>query len=250
MISAKIVKFLINLLPSRKLRHKYRDKYFPKTSIIENYGENNKLILFDDSGNETDLKYINNLSVKFLGNNNVIRLYYKLRLGIPTLITCTENNVVSIGKSKFCMFISFSELPLSNNTELHIGENFECGLTVFRLHRESNLKVTIGDDCMFSSNIYIKPSDGHTIIDKNTNKIINYPQSINIGNHCWLGRDAVVLKGGGIPDNSIIGIRSVYTRSSNPKDQTNWNGGIFAGNPAKIIKTNVTWDRNDTQGNP
>ena len=199
MLAKKILKLLINILPIRKLRHKYRDKYFPKTSIIEDCGQNNRLILFDDNGEEIESKYLNNLQVKFLGNNNVIRLYDKLRLGIPTLITCTDNNVVSIGKSEFCMFISFSDLPFSNHTELPIGKNFGCGLTVFRLHREANLKVTIGDDCMFSTNIFIKPSDGHTIIDKKTNKIINYPKNITIGDHCWLGRDVVVLKGGAYP---------------------------------------------------
>ncbi len=57
-----------------------------------------------------------------------------------------------------------------------------------------------------------------------------------IGNHVWIGENALILKGVKIGDNSIVGAGSVVT-----KDVPN--NSIVAGNPARIIKNNINWER-------
>ncbi|EHM02236.1 bacterial transferase hexapeptide repeat protein [Acetobacteraceae bacterium AT-5844] len=58
-----------------------------------------------------------------------------------------------------------------------------------------------------------------------------------IGDHVWIGDDALVLKGVTIGQASIIGARSVVTKDVPPNS-------VAVGTPARIIRRNVTWEHN------
>ncbi len=204
------------------------------SSIIVDNGKNNRLILFDADGKETASQYLTNLEVYFYGNNNSIKLYNSLRFDRLTKIVCSENNQVFIDKSDYIigLIIPYCMSPYS---KLIIGKSFSCGTTQFRLHQEPYLEIRIGNDCMFSENVYIKPSDGHTIIDSLSKNVINYPNNIEIGDHCWIGRNVSILKGSKIPMNSVVGIGSIYTKKSNP---TQGGGGLYSlGFQPRLLKT-------------
>lgn len=53
-----------------------------------------------------------------------------------------------------------------------------------------------------------------------------------IGENCWIGRNATIMKGVTIGDNSIIAANAVVTKNV-PANC------IAAGNPAKVVKTNI-----------
>jgi acetyltransferase-like isoleucine patch superfamily enzyme len=55
---------------------------------------------------------------------------------------------------------------------------------------------------------------------------------IRIGSNCWLGANCILLPGVQLGDNVIVGAGSVVTKSFG-------NNVIIAGNPSKIIKTNL-----------
>lgn len=55
---------------------------------------------------------------------------------------------------------------------------------------------------------------------------------IAIGRNCWIGQNARIQKGVTIGDNSIIAANSVVTKDV-PAN------AIAAGNPAKIVKTDI-----------
>ena len=96
--------------------------------------------------------------------------------------------------------------------------------------------IVIGDDCMFSSDIILRTGDSHSVVDLQNNRI-NPSKSIEIGNHVWIGNKVTVNKGVFVPNNSIIGTGAVVTKTFE-------NGNIIiAGNPAKIIKSDINWDR-------
>lgn len=97
--------------------------------------------------------------------------------------------------------------------------------------------ITIGEDCMFSSYVEIRNGDSHVILDKETGKRTNYAKSVTIGNHVWLTAHVRVLKGSVIPDECIVGNSSVL---SGKFDTPN---SVLAGNPAKQVKTRITWNR-------
>ena len=63
----------------------------------------------------------------------------------------------------------------------------------------------------------------------------NHPKDIILGNHVWIGKNATILKGVTIGHDSIIAMGSVVTKSCEPNS-------IRAGNPAKVVKTDITWD--------
>lgn len=209
------------------------------TSIQCNYGKNNRLIVLDDNGQESKTKYVKNLKIKFKGDNNTIKLYKKTKFSRVLNITCTNNNLVKIGKTTFPLGLSITRM--NENNVIEIGDNahiVHCNITC---HDEKNLKVSIGDSCLMSGGITIRTSDGHSILDKDNN-IINYPENIKIGNHCWIGMNSTILKGADIPDNSVLACSTVYTKASN----TGEGNAIYGGIPAKVIKRDINWDIRNT----
>lgn len=95
--------------------------------------------------------------------------------------------------------------------------------------------VNVGDNCLFSSEIYISTTDSHSILD-NKGSRINPSQSISLGNHIWIGTRAIVLKGARLASNIIVGAGAIVNKSVN---ETNV---VIAGSPAKIVKRGVCWD--------
>ena len=97
---------------------------------------------------------------------------------------------------------------------------------------------------MFSYGITVYNTDSHPIIDAESGNIINKVKTLKIGDHVWVGANATILKNTTIADDCIIGWGSVV--SSKYGQPTS--GSIIAGNPAKIVKTGVTWDSNGSGG--
>lgn len=107
-------------------------------------------------------------------------------------------------------------------------------------------KLNIGEDCMFSWDVEIRTGDGHSIFDVNTGKNINSTSeicgrhSIQIGNHVWIGFRSIILYDTKIGDGSIVGAGSLV-KSKFP------NNCIVAGVPAKIIRYDVSWCRENME---
>ena len=237
-----IIKFLSCFIPLKVWRHYFRDKYILKSSIIKDCGKNNKFILLDDNGNKMEIKYLENLSIEFLGDNNYIQMYSSTKLQNRLYIKLNDSNNIKIGKSPYQLGM-YIHSPC-NSIKLNIGDNVSMWGTNIQMVDEPGLELEIGNDVMMGYGVLIRPSDGHTIYDSQ-NKILNYPEKISIGNHCWLGMNTTVLKGADMPDNSVLAAGSIYTKSSNPKDKA-LTGCIFAGAPAKVIKTGINWNRLNT----
>ena len=128
-------------------------------------------------------------------------------------------------------------INIGKNSKVIIGKNFQCGSAIFFINEEPNLIIQIGDDCMFSSAIQLRTSDSHSIYNlNNPNKSLNKAiKGINIGNHCWIGHNVFILKDVTIGNNCVVGMRSLVTRGMYPDNS------IYAGSPAKCIKTNIGW---------
>lgn len=115
-----------------------------------------------------------------------------------------------------------------------------------------NKNLIIGDDCRLNSGVYINARSGVTLGDDvtishgakiistgydiehwvNTGKKIHTVNApVYIGNHCWIGANAVILPGVKITgEYVVVGAGAVVT-----KDITE-SKVIVAGVPAKIIK--------------
>lgn len=131
---------------------------------------------------------------------------------------------------------------IHDNGVLSIGNGVSFGDNVKISISEYN-KVTIGDDCMFSYNILMFSGDGHAIFDLDTGRRTNLyldddPKgTITLGKHVWVGSGACILNRASIGNSCIIGANSTF--KGQIPDYT-----VAAGNPAKIVKSHVTWSRN------
>lgn len=151
-----------------------------------------------------------NVCISIIGDNNTIRIDQQVRLA---------------GKIYFW----------ESGGVLQIGRNSTFARADFKCHEGK--RILIGKDCMFSYDIELRTTDGHAIVDPDNGRRLNPPEDIVIGDHVWVGKGATFLKGAQVPSNSIVGANALVNRPSSQGKS------ILAGNPAKIIKQGVTWQR-------
>jgi len=143
--------------------------------------------------------------------------------GRTTILRMDENSELVVGK--FSVFYG-GDIICFKNSKLEIGSGFF----------NSNIKIRctesikIGQDVAISHNVTIMDSDSHEL----TNEGYKKTKPINIGNHVWIGSQAMILKGVNIADGAVIAAGSIVTNDV-PSNC------LVAGVPAKIIKKDVTW---------
>lgn len=120
-----------------------------------------------------------------------------------------------------------------NDCLIEIGERTFIGPSHLAC-TEDGKSIVIGKDCMLSSNINVRTGDSHSIVDNDGNRI-NPAASVSIGDHCWIGEGAKVMKGVQLQNDTIIASGAIVTRSFS-------SNCILAGNPAKAIRENVSWN--------
>ena len=116
---------------------------------------------------------------------------------------------------------------------LHVGLDSGFNGAVRILMHEPG-RVEIGNGSLFAGEIDITVSDMHSIIDATTEKRINPPADIAIGNRVWVGQRSMVLKGSQIGDGTVVGAMSLV-RGPLPGNS------ICAGTPARVVRSGVTW---------
>ena len=174
--------------------------------------------------------------ISIQGSNNTVKIGKFLKIKNLTINLKGDNKQIIIEPSSRII----NNLKLvsirANNQKIKIGENFDCGGVEVQMN-DGNENLIIGDDCMFSWGIKIRTSDGHSVIDLDTNKAINLPRDVTIGNRAWIGEDVSILKGVKILDDCVIGSRSVLTKVFKEGNC------VIAGYPAEIVKRNIKWNR-------
>ncbi len=190
-------------------------------------------------GNNNTVSYNNAVlsSVVFdiEGDDNKIEIMDDCMLNNVNFHMCGNGHRVSIGRG--CRFRRGGNIWFEDShCSLHIGDNSTFTSVDFVL-TEPNSRIIIGQDCMFSYGIDARTGDAHSIISRETNERINYAEDVIIGNHVWVAAHSILLKGTVIPDDSIVATGSVVTLKWDTK------GIIIGGNPAKQLRSGVTWFR-------
>jgi acetyltransferase-like isoleucine patch superfamily enzyme len=188
------------------------------------------------------------------GENNVLELDPDhLQNGDGHIILNGSGNTVRIGKPQAYGRISIqlwnnSKVFIDHGCEMHLlrvfaprGASLKVGeKTVFNgiveFHMTEDRGVTLGQRCLIGAETFFWPSDMHSVVSVESGRRINPPKDIVIGDRVWVAARSLMLKGSKIGDGSVVGAGSVVTREI-PKNC------IAAGNPAKVIKQNVSWDR-------
>jgi acetyltransferase-like isoleucine patch superfamily enzyme len=210
-----------------------------KTGGYKINGENNKILIVSESGSEKFLaqnERLDGLTVEIRGNNNLITLHYPINFDAGTRIRILNDNVeVELGPTPF--FNMSLLCSLGHGQTCRIKKN--TVMVDVSIYLEGNTGLYIGEDCLFSDGpVFIRPCDGHSILDLETGKVVNAPEApIVIGNHCWIGNSCKIIRGAKLPDNTIVGMGALVNKAFE-EEYT-----VLAGTPAKIIKRGRRWDR-------
>lgn len=157
-----------------------------------------------------------------LGNNLKI-------VGSNITIKGTNNSLIIDDNS----IIRNSSLEIiGENCKIHIKSGCMIGDNSYLVVKEANVNLIIGKECGLSRNVKIMTSDGHPIYQDG--KRINHAKDVVLEDNIWVADNVTILKGVHIGENSVLGIESLVTKSV-PKNS------IAAGNPAKVVKENITW---------
>jgi acetyltransferase-like isoleucine patch superfamily enzyme len=177
---------------------------------------------------------LSNVELDIVGDRNRITIgegciFYNLKFHIRG-----SNHVIEIGKN--CRFTRSGLIWLEDDgCTLTIGQGttmVDATLAV----TEPGSRIAIGEECMFANDIDVRCGDSHAILDAASGKRINYAEDVTIGRHVWIAAHTVILKGVTIGENSVIASGAIVTRSCDP-------GSILAGNPAKVIRSGISWQR-------
>ena len=177
---------------------------------------------------------ISGLKIEWLGDNGkiIIKTPFNfsnttIQIGNDSVVEISENCTI---KNLFCRLAS-------ENSIIKIGRHFIMESGQFILAKgQKNQSLIIGDDCLFSSNIFIQTYDGHAITDMSGHILNNNGGHVFIGNHVWLGHGVSVLKKASIADNTIVAESTVVSKAFSRSNC------ILGGVPAKIIKIDVNWN--------
>lgn len=180
-----------------------------RESFITIYGKGNYVEIKDGYD-------IVNLKLLVRGNNNRIVIgedfvvNYNTNAGSVCISAKDDNNTIIIGE--YAHIRGEAEIVCMEGTKLIIGSNLGM-----------------------SSETIVRTGDGHRIFDRDSGVRTNMAEDIIIGNDCWIARRGIILKGVVLRDYTIVGTGALVTKKY---DESNV---ILGGNPAKIIKRNISW---------
>jgi acetyltransferase-like isoleucine patch superfamily enzyme len=178
-----------------------------------------------------------NINISDFGKNNIIDIDPNIKFATASniYIGSDANNCQIIIKETDCENLNIQIRILHGDYQkIRIDKNFSSWLQTIIYSWEPYNNLYIGENCM-SGGCKILCGDSHEIRSIKTNDIINYNKGINIGNHCWIGSDATILKNVNLTNDVIVATKSVVTKSVDIPFCA------IAGNPAKIIKKDVAW---------
>lgn len=165
------------------------------------------------------------------------KLFYRGARLIRRPVYIRGKSLLQIGKGLTtghnCRFDLLS-VKGDNKKKLIIGNNCEIGDNV---HIVACEKVTIGDNCLMASKIFISDTShgDYSSTSKDSspsippNKRLLYTKSVKIGNNVWIGENVCILLGVTIGDGCIIGANSVVNKDI-------IKNCIAVGSPAKVVK--------------
>lgn len=198
---------------------------------------------------------LNNVLIKLVLKSKAITIKGKSKIRIKRNVqfvtTDNTNFVIGFGDSTTASFpYSGTNLNLMKDSKLCIDGEVSIGLNSAitledgakleiddgtyigaKAHIRVGKSLKIGKNVAISWNVTIMDSDFHAYeID---GKRQNNTKEVIIGDNVWIGNNVIILKGVTIGNNAIVAAGSVVTKDVEPFT-------AIAGNPARIIKNNVT----------
>ncbi len=193
----------------------------------------NSIYLINNNG-KTKVDNVEGFNIKFSGVHNVVEIYCsdeELRKFQNCNIRFRDNGLTVIKPT--CYSVSNMDIDIESDSKFILGKNtFSYGFTVAC---KRNTSCIIGDGSFIGTASKFRTSDAHKLYDKN-GVWLNPPADIVIGNHVWIGQECLILKKTVVPDNCVIGARSLLNKEYKTKN------ALLVGSPAVIKKRNISWE--------
>lgn len=143
---------------------------------------------------------------------------------VETRFSMHENSKLNING----MFKAFcgSDIRVFKDAELNIGSGY-CTSGVQIVCAK---KISIGNNVAIARDVIIRDNDAHQIMREGYEP----NKEIVIEDNVWIGNRSIIMKGVTIGEGAIVGAGSIVTKNVPPHT-------IVAGNPAKVIRENITW---------
>lgn len=178
------------------------------------------------------LPTIKNTLIQIKGENNILYCEDGVSIKDSKIYFKGDNSLVYLSSS-------------ASDYKLNVNIHHDCVLSfggrcyinkAITIILSEQRHVIIGKRSIFSTGIKIRNADSHLIYDYDSYERINQTKSVFLGDHIWIGHDAVILKGTQISSGAIIGAASVVAGKKIAHNTSN------AGNPVREIKKNIFWD--------
>jgi acetyltransferase-like isoleucine patch superfamily enzyme len=161
-----------------------------------------------------------------------LKLRFRGRLQTDGLTFVGPGVTLEIGKGGRVMLGRWSWVGHGCKIRAHEGEvqigaktviGQECTISAFQ-------HVSIGRECVVADRVMLIDFDhGITEIERPIRLQGIYKRDVRVGNNCWIGYGACVLRGVTVGDNSVIGTSAVVT-----KDVPD--NAVVGGVPARVIR--------------
>jgi acetyltransferase-like isoleucine patch superfamily enzyme len=161
-----------------------------------------------------------------------LRLRWRGRLQTDGLCFVGPGVKLEIGRGAVLRLGRWSWIGHGTKIRVHEGEasvgaksvlGQECTISAFQ-------HVSIGRECIVADRVMLIDFD-HGVVE--TERPIRlqgiYKRDVRVGNNCWIGYGACILRGTTVGDNAIIGTSSVVT-----KDVPD--NAVVAGAPARVLR--------------
>lgn len=161
-------------------------------------------------------------NINFEGENNILYCDENVCLHMSEINFKGRNSLIYLGTSWHRI-----KITLYNDSVYHCGKFTTTPTETLNLILLEHKHCFIGESCMISYGVTVRNNDSHLIYSCDDGNRINSPQSVYIGDHVWIGQNALLLKGTQIDSGSIVGAGSVVAGKKIPHNS------IWAGNPSR-----------------
>lgn len=179
-----------------------------------------------------------NSAITFNGKRNIIYVKDGAHLSRSKIVFNGNDSVIYIGSGKSECMLNFS---INNKSAIYIGRDSYYNGVITAVTSEGQ-SIIFGDRGLFSYGISVRTADPHLLYDIESGERINPSKSVVIGDHVWIGQNVLILKGTVVGSGAVIGAAAVV---SNKHIGSNT---VWAGNPARKLKSGVFFDRRCVHG--
>jgi acetyltransferase-like isoleucine patch superfamily enzyme len=143
----------------------------------------------------------------------VVRLHPRSSLAVGGRVQLMRSCTVTVGYD--------ARLTIGAGTFFNDGASVVC-----------DQQVAIGADCAISWGVRIMDTDVHRLVRGGVAVANRAP--VTIGDHCWIGAGATILKGAFLGIDCVVGAGSVVTGTSSGAE-------LLLGSPAKARESQISW---------